>query len=208
MKNILRSVKKIKPVPGRFEKIGNLNNNSIVILDYAHTPDALEVCLKNIHEQFKLRKIKLVFGCGGERDKPKRKIMGKIANKYCHKIYLTDDNPRSEDPNKIRKDIKVNILKSKLFEIPSRKLAIKKAISNIKSDEVVVVAGRGHELYQEYKKTKYFYDRDCIIEAINLKNNNLNIFFREKFNDRRGRINCSLKDTEGWRWLGIQFSIN
>ena len=174
LEKIIKSLGKLRSVPGRLEKIGHLKNNSIVILDYAHTPDALEVCLKNIHEQFKLRKINLVFGCGGERDKPKRKIMGKIANKYCHKIYLTDDNPRSENPNKIRKDIKVNILKSKLFEIPSRKNAIKKAISNIKSDEVVVVAGRGHELYQEYKKTKYFSDRDCIIEAVNLKNNNLN----------------------------------
>ena len=99
--------------------------------------------------------------------------MGKIANKYCHKIYLTDDNPRSENPNKIRKDIKINILKVNYLKFHLEKFAIKKAISNIKSDEVVVVAGRGHELYQEYK-TKVFSDRDCIIEAINLKNNNLN----------------------------------
>ena len=101
-----KSLGKIRSVPGRLEKIGHLKNNSIVILDYAHTPDALEVCLKNIHEQFKLRKINLVFGCGGERDKPKRKIMGKIANNYCDKIFLTDDNPRYENPKKIRNQIK------------------------------------------------------------------------------------------------------
>ena len=171
LKKIIKSLSKLRPVPGRMEKIGNIKNNSIVILDYAHSPDALEICLKNIAEQFKLRKIILVFGCGGERDKPKRKIMGKIANKYCNKIYLTDDNPRSENPNNIRKDIKVNILKNKLFEIPSRELAIKKAISNIKSDEIVVVAGRGHEIYQEYKTKKYFSDRECIIKSINKKNN-------------------------------------
>ena len=101
LEKILKIAKKIKPVNGRLEKIGRLNNNGIVILDYAHTPDALETCLKNIMEQFKLRKINLVFGCGGDRDRPKRKIMGRIANRYCNKIYLTDDNPRNEHPKKI-----------------------------------------------------------------------------------------------------------
>ena len=173
LEKVTKSLKNLKPVSGRLEKISNLNNNSIVILDYAHTPDALEICLKNIHEQFKLRKINLVFGCGGERDKQKRKIMGKIANRYCNKIYLTDDNPRSESPDKIRKDIKINILKSKLYEVSSRETAIKKAISNIKSDEILVVAGRGHELYQEYKTKRYFSDRECIIESIGQKNKSL-----------------------------------
>ena len=174
LEKIIKTIKNLKPVPGRLEKIGNLNNNSIVILDYAHTPEALEICLKSIHEQFNLRKISIVFGCGGERDKPKRRIMGKIANKYCDKIYLTDDNPRSENPDKIREEVKVNILKSKLIEIPSRNFAIKKAIFDGKSNEIVVVAGRGHELYQEYKSKKYFSDRDCIVKAINKKNNQLN----------------------------------
>ena len=170
LNKILKSIKKIKSVPGRFEKIGNLKNNSIVILDYAHTPDALETCLKNIKEQFKLRKINIVFGCGGERDKPKRKTMGKIANKYCNKIYLTDDNPRNEDPDEIRNEIKKNIRKSKLFEIPSRKLAIKTAINNTKSEDILVVAGRGHEIFQTYKEKKYFSDRVCIIKSIKEKN--------------------------------------
>ena len=128
LEKILKIAKKIKPVNGRLEKIGRLNNNGIVILDYAHTPDALETCLKNIMEQFKLRKINLVFGCGGDRDRPKRKIMGRIANRYCNKIYLTDDNPRNEDPKKIRRDIKSNIFKNKLLEISSRENAIKSAI--------------------------------------------------------------------------------
>ena len=174
LNNIVNSVKKIKSVPGRLEKIGNLRNNSIVILDYAHTPDALEVCLKNVKEQFKLRKINLVFGCGGERDRPKRKIMGKIANNYCNKIYLTDDNPRGENPQKIRNDIKSKIEKNKLSEIPSRKLAINTAITSIKSDEIVIVAGKGHETYQQYKNKKYFSDKDCIIKSIKEKNKTLN----------------------------------
>ena len=172
--NILKSVKKIKPVPGRLEKISNLNNNSIVILDYAHTPDALKVCLSNLKDQFSLKKINLVFGCGGERDIPKRAIMGKIANIYCKKVYLTDDNPRRENPKIIRNQIKIKINKKKLIEIPSRKLAINTAIKNAKSDEIVVVAGKGHETYQEYKKKKYFSDRDCILQSIKEKNKKSN----------------------------------
>ena len=113
-------------------------------------------------EQFKLRKINLVFGCGGERDRPKRKLMGRIADRYCDKIYLTDDNPRSEDPKKIRRDIKSNIANNKVLEIPSRESAIKSAILDIKSNEVVIVAGKGHEVYQEYVSKKIFSDKKCI----------------------------------------------
>ncbi len=171
--NILKNVEKVKPVPGRLEIIGNLNNNSIVILDYAHTPDALKVCLVNLIDQFSLKKISLVFGCGGERDIPKRKIMGNIANIYCKKIYLTDDNPRRENPEIIRNQIKSQINKKNLIEIPSRKLAIKTAIENAKSDEIIVVAGKGHETYQEYKNKKYFSDRDCILKSIKEKNRKL-----------------------------------
>ncbi len=174
LEKILKITEKIKPVSGRLEKIGRLNNNGIVILDYAHTPDALETCLKNIKEQFKLRKINLVFGCGGERDKPKRKIMGRIANRYCNKIYLTDDNPRNEDPKKIRADIKSDISKNKLLEISSRESAIKSAILGIKSNEVVIIAGKGHEIYQEYASKKYFSDKHCIKKYIKEKNKTLN----------------------------------
>ncbi len=171
---ILKIIQKIKPVNGRLEKIGKLYNNGIIILDYAHTPDALRTCIKNVKEQFKLRKINLVFGCGGERDRPKRKIMGIIADRYCDKIYLTDDNPRSEDPNKIRRDIKSNISENKILEIPSRESAIKSAILDIKSNEVVIIAGKGHEVYQEYTNRKFFSDKKCIEKFIKIKNKSLN----------------------------------
>ncbi len=174
LEKILKIVQKIKPVNGRLEKVGNLHNNGIVILDYAHTPDALRSCIKNVKEQFKLRKINLVFGCGGERDKPKRKIMGNIANRYCDKIFLTDDNPRSEDPKKIRRDVRSNIAKSKVIEISSRERAIKSAILDIKSNEVVIVAGKGHEVYQEYVYKKFFSDKKCIEKFIKIKNKSLN----------------------------------
>ena len=81
-------------------------NNSKVILDYAHTPDALKTVLTNIKDQFPRRNIALLFGCGGDRDKLKRPLMGKIASQFADKIYLTDDNPRNENPNLIRSQIK------------------------------------------------------------------------------------------------------
>ena len=151
---IVESVNKIKPVNGRLEKIGNIKNNSKVILDYAHTPEALKISLENIKDQFKFNNISIVFVCGGERDKLKRPIMGKIANTYCKKIYLTDDNPRKENPQKIRNQVKVNIDKNKLIEIQSRKSAIAKAIQELKSGDILLVSGKGHETDQEYSGFK------------------------------------------------------
>jgi len=157
-KKIVNVINKIKPVKGRLQKIGNIKNNSLAILDYAHTPDALKICLQNIKDQFKNRKINLVFGCGGYRDKIKRPKMGKIANNYCDKIYLTDDNPRNENPKKIRADIKKTISKSKLKEIPNRETAIRIGIEDLNSGEILVVAGKGHEEIQDYgyKKKNIF----------------------------------------------------
>ena len=111
---ILRNINKIKPINGRLEQIGKLKNKSRVILDYAHTPDALKTVILNIKEDYPLSKISLVFGCGGDRDKRKRPLMGGIANKYCDKIYLTDDNPRFENPKVIRDQIKRSIKKRKI----------------------------------------------------------------------------------------------
>ena len=173
LEKIIKSVEKITYISGRFENIKTIKNNSKVILDYAHTPDALKNILINLKDQFKHRDINIVFGCGGERDKPKRKMMGMIANSLCNKIYLTDDNPRSEDPKKIRKDIKSKISKKKLLEIGSREQAIKVAINELKSNEILLVAGKGHELYQEYKTKKFFSDKQIILKYIKIKNKTL-----------------------------------
>ena len=127
----IKSLNYLKPINGRLEKIGKIKNNSKVILDYAHTPDALETVLENLKEQFPNKKISIVFGCGGDRDK-KRSSMGKIADLYCDIIYLTDDNPRNENPNFIRREIKKGIKRNKVHEIPDRKYAIKNAILNLK----------------------------------------------------------------------------
>ena len=171
---IVNKISKIKPVNGRLEKIGKIKNNSMVILDYAHTPDALNMCLENLKDQFKDRKISIVFGCGGNRDKFKRPRMGKIANYYCEKVYLTDDNPRAENPKKIRKEIKRKIKKSKILEIPQREKAIEQAVNNLNSGEILVVAGKGHENIQDYGKSKRFFsDKNIILKSIKKKNKKL-----------------------------------
>ena len=171
--NILNSIKKIKPITGRFEKIGNIRNKSNIILDYAHSPDALKTIITNIKEDFPLSKISLVFGCGGNRDKDKRAIMGYVASKYCDSIYLTDDNPRLENPSLIRTQIKKGLKKNKFVEIASRARAISLAIKNLKSGDILIVAGKGHEIYQEYKNKNFFSDKLEILKAIRKKNFNL-----------------------------------
>ena len=174
IKKIFNVIHKLKPVEGRLEKIGSLKNNSKVILDYAHTPAALELALINIKEQFPESKISLVFGCGGERDFKKRSIMGKIADRYSDTIYLTDDNPRNENPSKIRKEIKKGIKKNKYKELPNRKKAIHKAIMCLKTGEVLLVAGKGHEKTQDYGKKKLFFsDQRVILKSIKYKNKSL-----------------------------------
>ena len=171
---IIQVLHKIKPVEGRLEKVGDIKNNSKVILDYAHTPEALELALLNIKEQFPHSNVNLVFGCGGDRDFKKRSVMGSIAEKYSDRIYLTDDNPRNENPSKIRKDIKRGIKKTKIYESSNRKKAIHEAIMNLKSGEILLVAGKGHEKIQDYGKRKLFFsDKQVILKTIKFKNKKL-----------------------------------
>ncbi|MDC1196933.1 UDP-N-acetylmuramoyl-L-alanyl-D-glutamate--2,6-diaminopimelate ligase, partial [Pelagibacteraceae bacterium] len=168
---IVKLASRVKSVSGRFEKIGTLKNKSKVILDYAHTPDALNTCLSNLKEQFENKRIFIVFGCGGDRDKVKRPMMGKIANLYCDRVYLTDDNPRDENPQKIRLAIKKTINKSKIFEISNRSKAIHKAIFDLNTGGILVIAGKGHEQTQDYGKfVNKFSDRLEILKNIKLKN--------------------------------------
>ena len=174
IEDILNTIPKIKSVEGRFERVGRIKNNSKVILDYAHTPDALKTCLKNIKEQFPGKKISLVFGCGGNRDQNKRAKMGKIADFFSDKIYLTDDNPRLEQPSKIRKEIKKGIKKQKILEFSNRAKAITEAIKHLNTGEILLVAGKGHEKVQEIGMKKiYFSDKKIILDAIKIKNLNL-----------------------------------
>ncbi len=193
---IIKVIHKLKPVEGRLEKIGKIKNNSKVILDYAHTPAALELAILNIKEQFPNKKISLVFGCGGERDLKKRSIMGKIADKYSDRIFLTDDNPRNENPSKIRKDIKKGIKKVKIQELPNRKKAIQDAIMSLNTGELLLVAGKGHEKTQDYGKRKLFFsDQKVILDSIKLKNKSLSKDLKLNIIKEESKIDISNKLT-------------
>ena len=170
---VFNKIHKIKPTPGRLEYITSTNKSSNIILDFAHTPDALEKSLIALKKQFK-KKIVLVFGCGGNRDKKKRFIMGKIAQKYCEKIYVTDDNPRNEDPKKIRKAI-IRGCKKIASDVGDRKKAIEIAIKKLMSDEILLVSGKGHETKQDYgKKIIEFSDKKIIKDVILKRKKNIN----------------------------------
>ena len=143
---IIKNLKKILNVPGRLELVKN-DIGYKVYIDYAHTPDALKNVL--IAKTINSKKPNLVFGCGGNRDIIKRKRMGLIANKYANKVYITNDNPRNEDEHKIRK----SIIKycPKATEIASRKSAINIAVKNLNKNDILIVAGKGHEKEQIIK---------------------------------------------------------
>lgn len=153
-------------VPGRCEIVTkDYNLGFEVILDYAHTPDGLENILKTAREFTKGRLI-TVFGCGGDRDKTKRPIMGKISGDLSDISIITSDNPRTEDPDAIIEDILKGMESDNYVVIEGRREAIKKAIKIAKKGDVVVVAGKGHEDYQELKNIVIHFDEREVIADI------------------------------------------
>lgn len=138
-----------KPIPGRLEPI--INKRCKLFVDYAHTPDALEATLKSVRKLTKGRVI-LVFGAGGERDQGKRPFMGRVAHSFADVLYITDDNPRFEDPQAIRSEIMAGIgtHSGEVHELACRSQAIKTAIMSAGPDDLVLIAGKGHENYQIY----------------------------------------------------------
>ena len=153
---IINVLSKIRSATGRMQYVGN-KKKSAVVVDYAHTPDALKKSLQTLAKQFN-KKVDVVFGCGGDRDKGKRYKMGKIANQFASKIYLTNDNPRSENPTSIIKQIKTGCSRAKI--ILDRKIAIKTAINNLNTESNLLIAGKGHENYQIINnQKKYFSDQ-------------------------------------------------
>lgn len=152
-----------KNVNGRMECIGG-QEKPTVIIDYAHTPDALEKALRSIPKQ---NQIYLVFGCGGDRDQTKRSEMGRIASALADYIIITDDNPRSELPSAIIKQILAGCDGQNVEIINDRKLAIQTAIKNAKKQDSVLIAGKGHEEYQEINGVKLpFSDREVAEKAL------------------------------------------
>jgi len=152
-------------VPGRFEVVYNKNGKRAIV-DYAHTPDALERTLTAARKICK-GNLLLVFGCGGDRDKTKRPEMGVIAEKMADKIWLTSDNPRTENPESILDDVEKGMKSGKHKRQADRREAIKAAATELQSDDILVVAGKGHEDYQILGREKiHFSDKEQLIEAL------------------------------------------
>ncbi|WP_245844774.1 UDP-N-acetylmuramoyl-L-alanyl-D-glutamate--2,6-diaminopimelate ligase [Persephonella hydrogeniphila] len=146
VKDLIENIKRLKPVRGRVEIVKG--NDFTVVIDYAHTPDALKNILETLN-QFKKGRVITVFGAGGDRDKGKRPLMGKVASELSDIVVITTDNPRTENPLKIIEDIKKGIQqKEKITVIPDREKAIKKAVELAEKGDIVLIAGKGHETYQ------------------------------------------------------------
>jgi UDP-N-acetylmuramoyl-L-alanyl-D-glutamate--2,6-diaminopimelate ligase len=166
VENVVEGLEKVK-VPGRSEMVPNARNLTIMV-DYAHSPDSLENILKAVKTYTK-GKVICVFGCGGDRDKTKRPIMGEISGKLAAYTVITSDNPRSEDPKEITKEIEEGIKKTKgkYKVIVNRKKAIEHALRLAQKNDLVLIAGKGHENYQILKTGKiHFDDREVVAEVL------------------------------------------
>lgn len=163
--SIIRSVEKVKGVSGRFELV-QAGQDFPIIVDYAHTPDSLENVLKTV-QQFAKKRIFVVVGCGGDRDRTKRPIMAKIACQYATDPIFTSDNPRSENPMEIIKEMEEGVEGLSYVKFVDRKEAIQYAIQHASEGDVVLIAGKGHETYQIIgDKINDFDDRVVASEAV------------------------------------------
>jgi UDP-N-acetylmuramoyl-L-alanyl-D-glutamate--2,6-diaminopimelate ligase len=170
---VLQCLSALNGAEGRFEYVVSPKEKVIGIIDYAHTPDALLNVLATIQ---KLRsgneKVITVVGCGGDRDKSKRPVMGEVACEHSDKVIFTSDNPRSEDPMQILADMETGLntaAKRKYVSIPDRKQAIKTAVSMAQTEDIVLIAGKGHEKYQEINGVKHhFDDKEVLSEMFEL----------------------------------------
>lgn len=163
---IIEGIKSSPQVPGRFEVIGK--GKKKVIVDYSHTADSLEKALQAIREIVKDKnQIVTVFGCGGDRDKTKRPIMGKVASDMSDKVFVSSDNPRTENPYDIIKDIIKGISKNNYEIEENREEAIAKAIQSSNDDAVILIAGKGHENYQEINGIRnHFSDQEIALKYL------------------------------------------
>jgi UDP-N-acetylmuramoyl-L-alanyl-D-glutamate--2,6-diaminopimelate ligase len=169
LKVIQSALENFSLVPGRLERI-NTKKGFYVFVDYAHTDDALKNVLTALR-QLSPRKIITLFGCGGERDKGKRPKMGRVVTALSDFAVITSDNPRSEDPAAIIRDIRKGIGKNNYCVISDRKKAIRKALSLGGKGDIVLLAGKGHENYQVLKdKTIYLDDRKEVKRCLKSRN--------------------------------------
>jgi len=162
LQDAVAAIAAIKPVPGRMQQFGG-DDKPLVVVDYAHTPDALEKVLATLREQT-TGKLVCVFGCGGDRDAGKRPLMGAVAAMLADEVVVTSDNPRSEDPASIIEQVLSGIDKPYLVEI-DRAAAIRQAVQLARSGDVVLVAGKGHEEYQEIAGVKTPFSDAAVAQA-------------------------------------------
>ncbi|ASQ45438.1 UDP-N-acetylmuramoyl-L-alanyl-D-glutamate--2,6-diaminopimelate ligase [Legionella clemsonensis] len=156
---------KLQAAHGRMEVV---SHEPYIIVDYAHTPDALENVLATL-SRIKKNRLLVVFGCGGDRDKTKRPMMGKIAEQYSDIAIITSDNPRTEDPMTIIKDVEAGVANpSRIVKIVDRREAIAKALSLAEKDDIVLISGKGHETYQQIGNLRSFFsDQDAVRKLVN-----------------------------------------
>ncbi len=166
LKDICNVVENFAGVGGRMEVV---SDRPLVIVDFAHTPDGMDKVLDSLKE----KKLSIVFGAGGNRDKSKRAMMGRVANRYGKKIYLTNDNPRDENPLDIIEDIKKGITEvTKLKVIPDRQKAIETAVNELEDEDILMILGKGDEEYIEIGNQKIPFDDREVVRAV----------MKEKFN--------------------------
>jgi UDP-N-acetylmuramoyl-L-alanyl-D-glutamate--2,6-diaminopimelate ligase len=167
---VLQNLSVLTGAEGRFDYMLSPKEKLVAIVDYAHTPDALLNVLATIKKLKKgFEQVITVVGCGGDRDKTKRPVMAEVAVEYSDKVILTSDNPRSEDPATIIQDMEKGLpvaAKRKYLSIVDRKEAIKTAISLAKPEDIILIAGKGHEKYQEIKGVKYHFDDKEVVREM------------------------------------------
>lgn len=172
----VRALQSVQPIPGRMEKYGGVDQ-PIVIVDYAHTPDALEKVLCTLRELLRTMnqtsdmtkpgRLFSVVGCGGDRDRGKRALIGDVATRLADEVIFTSDNPRSEDPMEIIKDMVSGTAKTNYQIEVERSLAIYQAIANARKGDIILIAGKGHEKFQEIKGKKIpFSDADVVQQVL------------------------------------------
>jgi UDP-N-acetylmuramyl-tripeptide synthetase len=164
---LAQAAQSLCPVLGRFEQI-ELPTGALALIDYAHTPDALENVLLTIRALDLNTKVTTIFGCGGDRDRSKRPKMGAIADRFSDNVIITNDNPRSEDPHSVAHQILEGIPLRKRMEteiILDRKQAILSALDSSGANDVILIAGKGHEDYQIIGKERiHFNDKEVVEE--------------------------------------------
>lgn len=164
---VLLLMSNLSGAEGRFDYIISRNEHVVGIVDYAHTPDALLNVLATIRQLRQgMEKIITVVGCGGNRDKAKRPIMAEVACEHSDKVIFTSDNPRNEDPLQILREMEEGVslvARKKFITIPDRKEAIKAAVSMSSRDDIILVAGKGHEKYQEVAGVRHDFDDKTVL---------------------------------------------